>query len=289
MARPLRPQFPGAVYHINARGNDRQDIYYDEKDRIRFLKFLAQTVEQYRWLCHGYCLMTNHYHLLIETPEPNLARGMKRLNSRYCITFNKRHRRAGHVLQGRYDAVVVQKEEYLLELCRYIVLNPVRAYMVEKPDDWKWSSYLATAGRIKPLSFLTTDWVLAHFGKRRKTACANYIKFVYDGIGKEGPWNDIEGRIYLGDTQFIQEVEAWMDPDLVSREVPLVQRKASRPKLSELFDVATLTSKKKRNVRIVAAFQKHLYTQREIGEHLGLHPAYLSQIIGQLREKEGKP
>jgi hypothetical protein len=231
--------------------------------------------------------MTNHYHLLIETPQPNLARGMKRLNSRYCITFNKRHRRAGHVLQGRYDCVVVQKEEYLLELCRYIVLNSVRAYMVEKPDDWKWSSYLATAGIDKPLPFLTTDWVLAHFGKMRRSACQNYIKFVCDGIGRDGPWEKIEGRIYLGDAQFIQEVEAWMDQALVSREVPLIQRKASRPKLEELFTEATLASKKKRNMRIFEAFQSHLYTQREIGEHLGLHPAYLSQIITQLRE--GKP
>ena len=286
MARPLRPQFPGAVYHINARGNDRKDIYYDEKDRIRFLKFLEQTVEQYRWLCHGFCLMTNHYHLLIETTEPNLARGMKRLNSRYCITFNKRHRKVGHVLQGRYDAVVVQKEEYLRELCRYVVLNPVRANMVEKPDDWKWSSYLATAGKDKPPSFLTTDWVLAHFGKKKKTACENYIKFVYDGIGKEGPWNEIEGRIYLGDAQFIQEVEAWMDRDLMSKEVPLVQRKASRPSLEKLFDKSTLGSRRKRNIRIVEAYQKHLYTQRNIGEVLNLHPAYLSRLIKHLLKQK---
>ena len=137
MARPLRPQFPGEVYHITARGNDKQSSYYDEKDDTRFLKILGQTVEQYRWLCHGYCLMTNHYHLLIETREPNLARGMKRLNSRSCITFNKHHRKAAHVLQDRYNSVVVQKETCLLKLCRYIILNPVRAHLVEKPNEWK--------------------------------------------------------------------------------------------------------------------------------------------------------
>jgi hypothetical protein len=230
--------------------------------------------------------MTNHYHLLIETPEPNLARGMKRLNSRYCITFNKRHHRVGHVLQGRYSSVVVQKEEYLLELCRYNVLNPVRANIVEKPDDWKWSSYLATSGKDKAPSFLTTDWLLAHFGRKREAACKNFIRFVYDGIGKEGPWDKVEGGIYLGDAQFIQEVEARIAQDLISKEVPLLQRKASRPSLDELFDKTILASKKSRNVRITEAFQVHLYTQREIGEYLGLHPAYLSQIIAEtLKEK----
>jgi REP element-mobilizing transposase RayT len=287
MTRPLRPQFPGAVYHLTARGNDRQTIFFDEKDKVRFLKFLDQTVEQYRWLCHGYCLMTNHYHLLIETPEPNLARGMKRLNSRYCMKFNKKHSRVGYVLQGRYNSVVIQKEKYLLELCRYIVLNPVRAHMVEIPDNWKWSSYLATAGKQRPLPLLTTDWILARFGKNKKSACENYLKFVYDGIGKDGPWDKVEGGIYLGDARFIQEVEAWRDQDPLSREVPLVQRKASRPKLEELFNEAKISSKKNRNHIIVEAFQEHLYTQREIGEHLNLHPAYLSRLIKPLLNKKG--
>jgi len=287
MARPLRPQFPGALYHITARGNDKQDIFYDERDNLRFLKLLGHTVQQYRWLCHGYCLMGNHYHLILETPEPNLARGMKRLNSRYCITFNKRHLRFGHVLQGRYAAVVVQKEEHLLELCRYTVLNPVRAFFVEKPEDWKWSSYLATAGKTKPPSFLTTGWILAHFGKKQTTAIENYIKFVYDGIGKEGPWDQIEGGIYLGDPQFIQEVEAWADRKLISMEVPLIQRKASRPALEDLFDESVRSSNKQRNIMILQAFQEHLYTQREIGEHLNLHPAYLSRLIKKLLTQKG--
>lgn len=287
MARPLRPQFPGAVYHITARGNDRKTIFLDERDHIRFLKFLGQTVEQYRWLCHGYCLMTNHYHLLIETPEPNLARGMKRLNSLYCITFNRKHGRTGHVLQGRYDSVVVQKEDYLLELCRYIVLNPVRAGRVEKPEDWKWSSYSATAGIEKPLPLLKTDWVLSHFGRRRKTASENYAGFVYEGIGLDGPWDRVEGGIYLGDAEFIREVEARMDRHLLSREIPSAQRVASRPTLDELFRGGVLTAKQRRDLKITEAFQKHLYTQREIGEYLNLHPAYLSRLIKGFLGKKG--
>ena len=287
MARPLRPQFAGAVYHITTRGNDKQTIYFDDKDHARFLKYLDQTVKQYRWLCHGYCLMTNHYHLLIETPEPNLARGMKRLNSRYCITFNKRHRRVGHVLQGRYDAVVVQKEAHLLELCRYIVLNPVRAHMVEKPDDWIWSSFLATAGKKSAPPFLTTDWILAHFGRTRNKACENYIRFVYDGIGKDEPWDKIKGKIYLRDDQFVQEVESLTDQEPVSKEIPLIQRKAARPALDELFDPPTMACRNERNLKISVAFQEHLYTQKEIGEHLDLHPAYLSRLIKRLRNQKG--
>ena len=154
--------------------------------------------------------------------------------------------------------------------------------MVERPDDWIWGSYLATAGKKKPAPFLTTDWILAHFGRKRIPALENYIKFVYDGIGKEGPWDKIEGGIYLGDAQFIQEVEAWTDRELVSKEVPLIQRKASRPSLEELFDEATSTSTEKRNLNIVQAFQEHLYTQKEIGECLNLHPAYLSRLIKKL-------
>jgi putative transposase len=154
--------------------------------------------------------------------------------------------------------------------------------MVEKPDDWTWNSYLAAAGRKAPPPFLPTDWILAHFGRKRKRACENYVKFVYDGLGKEGPWDKIKGRIYLGDDQFVQEVESWMDQGLVSKEVPLMQRKASRPTLEKLFDKSTLESRDMRNMKILEAFQKHLNTQREIGEHLGLHPAYLSRLIKQI-------
>lgn len=287
MARQLRPQFPGAVYHIIARGNDKQTIYYDQQDKLRFLKFLEQTVKQYRWLCHAYCLMTNHYHMLIETPEPNIARGMKRLNSRYCITFNKRHRRAGHVLQGRYGSTVVQKEEYLLELCRYIVLNPVRAFMVEKPEDWKWSSYRATAGLEKPPAFLTTDWILSRFGRNRKTACVDYRKFVHEGIGKEGPWDKVTGGIFLGDPEFVQEVQKLMKEDELSNEIPLEQRKASRPSLEDIFTPKIMKNREKRNAKIVEAFQEHLYTQRIIGEHLKLHPAYISRLIKRTTKQKG--
>ena len=134
MARPLRIEYPGAVYHITSRGNARADIFLMDDDRQVFLDILGNTVEKYNWLCHAFCLLDNHYHLLIETPDPNLSLGMRQLNGVYTQTFNRTHDRVGHVFQGRYKAILVEKESHLLELCRYVVLNPVRAKMVSKPD-----------------------------------------------------------------------------------------------------------------------------------------------------------
>ena len=134
MARPLRIEFPGALYHVTSRGNARQRVFRDDEDREMFLATLAWVVERFGWRCHAYCLMDNHIHLLIETPQPNLSRGMRQLNGVYTQPFNRRHRKVGHLFQGRFKAVLVEKERYLLELARYIVLNPVRAKMVKTPE-----------------------------------------------------------------------------------------------------------------------------------------------------------
>ena len=149
MSRPLRIEYPGAVYHITSRGNEKKPVFKDDQDRDNFLKTLQHVNKRYNWICHAYCLMTNHFHLLIETPDGNLSLGMRQLNGVYTQLFNKWHGRVGHLFQGRYKAILIQKDSHLLEVCRYVVLNPVRAKMVEKPEEWKWSSYLATAGKIK--------------------------------------------------------------------------------------------------------------------------------------------
>ncbi|MFH1142435.1 MAG: transposase, partial [Candidatus Uhrbacteria bacterium] len=149
MARPLRIEFPGATYHVTSRGNARNDIFLSDNDRHQFLKTLSETIERYNWLCHSYCLMGNHYHILIETPEGNLAKGMRQLNGVYTQAFNKINQRVGHIFQGRYKAFLIEKEPYLLEVIRYIVLNPVRALLVNDPKNWKWSSYCAFAGITK--------------------------------------------------------------------------------------------------------------------------------------------
>ena len=147
MARPLRLEYAGALYHITSRGDRREPIYEDDADRKMFMSLLEQVCKTYNWLCHAYCLMGNHYHLLVETPEANLSKGMRQLNGLYTQSYNRNHNRVGHVFQGRYKAILVEKQSYLLELARYIVLNPVRAQMVHVAGDWQWSSYRATIGQ----------------------------------------------------------------------------------------------------------------------------------------------
>ena len=166
MARPLRMEYSGAVYHVTSRGNAGDNIYQDDKDRENFLSVLGTVVKKYHWLCHAYCLMDNHYHLMIETPEANLSTGMRQLNGVYTQRYNRRHGKRGHLFQGRYKAILVDKENYLHELCRYVVLNPVRAGIVDSPEEWKWSSYLETAGFRKPPDYLVVDWIAGIFGDK---------------------------------------------------------------------------------------------------------------------------
>lgn len=161
MARPLPIEFAGALYRLTSRGDRREDIYLDDADREEFLQIFAEVCERFGWACHAYCLMTNHYHLVIETREGTSSRGMRQLNGVYTQRFNQRHRRVGHVFQGRYKAILVQKEAYLLELARYVVLNPVRAGMARAAREWPWSSYRATAGEVEVPCWLSADWLLS--------------------------------------------------------------------------------------------------------------------------------
>jgi REP-associated tyrosine transposase len=202
MARPLRLEFPGALYHVTARGNARQLIYRDEEDRRLYLDLLGKEIDQQGWRCYAYCLMDNHYHLLIETPEPNLVAGMRRLNGVYTQAFNRRHRRVGHLFQGRYKAIVVDKDAYLRELCRYIVLNPVRAAAVKSPERWPWSSYRATSGEASAQSWLAVEEVRALFPGR-----GAYQRFVEEGMGQDAPWAKLRGQIYLGGDDFLKRME----------------------------------------------------------------------------------
>ena len=193
MARPLRLEYPGAVYHVTSRGNARQDIFADDADREKFLSILAATAGRYKWLCHAYCLMDNHYHLLLETPDPNLSLGMRMLNGVYTQAFNRDHQRVGHVFQGRYQAVLVEKAAHLLELCRSIVLNPFAASMVAGPEQWPWSSYRVTAFDEKAPDFLSTSWVLGQFAGTRLRAREAYREFVSEVKQMQAPLGEAEG------------------------------------------------------------------------------------------------
>jgi hypothetical protein len=227
--------------------------------------------------------MENHYHLLIDTPNGNLSMGMRQLNGIYTQKFNRRHGRVGHLLQGRFKAVVVQKDSHLLEACRYVVLNPVRAKMVSRPEEWVWSSYGATAGWMKPHPCLMTEWILSQFSSERKIAEANYRKFVRDGIGAESIWKGVRAQSVLGEGDFIDSLIDYVKGQKEIPEIPKSQRFMNRPTLRDVFEADVLQNKRKRNKKILEAVQEHGYTQREVADHLGLHFTSISRI---LREKE---
>jgi putative transposase len=182
--RPLRAQFPGAIYHVVSRGVLRLPIFLDAGDRPLFLVLLEDAIDRYRWCCHAYCLMGNHFHLLLETPEPNLAAGMQVLNSRYAQLFNRRHGRRGHVFEARYGDVLVVRETQLVSTARYIVLNPVRAAICRNAEDWPWSSFAATTGNASAPPWLTTERLLAEFDSDPTRARAAYARFVAAGAAE---------------------------------------------------------------------------------------------------------
>jgi len=281
MARPLRIEFEGALYHVTSRGNAGSEVFIDDVDRLQFLEILGNTIERFGWICHAYCLMSNHYHLLIETPEPNLSRGMQHLNGVYTQWFNRKHSRFGHLVQGRFKSIVVEKESYLLELARYIVLNPVRAKMVRSARDWRWSSYRATAGQTQPPKFLTTDWLLSQFGKDRASAAHAYRRFVKRGKGID-IWEERIAGVLMGSDSFVQSLRPLLRDLEGNREFSREERLATRPSLNELF--ANVSDKAARNERIHSAVRTHQYRLKEVGDYLGLCYSTISVIAKRVAE-----
>ena len=274
MARPLRLEFAGALYHVTARGDGREDIYLADGDRRLFLDVFAGVQGRYNWTVHAYCLMSNHYHLLVETPDANLSKGMRQLNGVYTQRFNRTYDRVGHVFQGRYKAILVQKEAYLLELARYLVLNPVRARMVRAPGDWPWSSYRAMIGAQTAPEWLQRRWILAAFGKAETEAVASYIRFVAEGKGQPSPWEQLKHQVYLGTDAFVESMRRKVPEGLDLREVPQSKARAIAKPLSyyaRQYD--------NRNRAIAAAYASGGYTMRNIGDFFGLHYSRVSKIV----------
>jgi len=278
MARPLRIEYAGAVYHITSRGNEKKAVFKTDRDRELFLNTLQHVNKRYNWICHAYCLMDNHYHLLIETPDGNLALGMRQLNGVYTQLFNKAHNRTGHLFQGRYKSILIQKDSHLLEVCRYVVLNPVRARMADAPAAWKWSSYRATAGSQAGHPCLTAAWVLGQFSGKRDKAEKEYRQFVGWGIGKS-IWHEVRGQAILGEEAFADKLVDHLRKHKDVPEIARSQRYAHRPELETIFTPAVLKDKQKRNRKIAEAVAGYGYTQRAIADHLGMHFTYVSQLL----------
>jgi len=283
VARPLRIEFPGAVYHVTSRGNGRQEIFLDDQDNSAFLSLLGKTVEHFHWTCHAFCLMVNHYHLMIETPEANLSKGMHHLNANFCQAFNKRHNTVGHLFQGRFKSIVVDRESYLLELARYVVLNPVRAGMVDHPEEWPWSSFRATVGLRSSRSadaaceWLSTSWLLGQFDSDKAAARKRYLDFVSAGIGRNSPWSQLQSQLFLGKETFVDQIRNAIPEKRAVQEIPKSQRYADRPPLKEIFgEWRTL---RKRDEAIVASYATHGYEQKEIADFLNIHYTTVCRAI----------
>jgi len=266
--RALRVLYPGAVYHVTARGNERQLIFRDAIDDREFLRLLELVVERYGWICHGYCLMGNHYHLLIETPRANLPIGMRHLNGCYTRSFNRHWNRVGHLFQGRYKAAVVEKLAYLLKLIRYIALNPVRMEppLCPTPEAYAWSSYRFLLGFASRPEWLTIDWALAQFGDDYDGARRRLKAFVEEGL-RTDPLRAV-GGLYFGDDDFIRDRTAGLT------QIPEIARahwQPLRPGLDEIFRAEADP--------IAVAYRRYGYTLGEIGGHLGCHYSTVSRRL----------
>jgi REP element-mobilizing transposase RayT len=258
MNRPLRIEFPGALYHVTARGNRRGPIYATDSDRYRWLNTLALVCERFHFVVYAYCQMTDHYHLMIETPEGKLARGLRQLNSIYAQYWNRHHATVGHLFQGRYKAILVEKDSHLLELTRYIVLNPVRAGMTKSASQWFWSSYHATAGETPAPRWLDVNWVLGQFNANKSAAISAYKQFIEEGRRNRSPLLDVKEQIFLGNPAHPFKS---VPTDI---EIPRPHRRAVEKPLafySANFD---------RDEAMVRAYVTTLFTQAEIGRHFGV-------------------
>lgn len=293
MSRPLRLEFPGAIWHVTSRGNERRDIVRDDDDRRCFVKLLAHVVRGRHWLLHAWVLMANHYHLLVETPEVGLSRGMKWLNQKYAERFNERYRRVGHLFQGRFKGILVEREGHLLELLRYIVLNPVRCGAVQFAGDYVWSNYRATAGLEAPPPWLEIGWTLQQFGAPNRVAAHDaYRRFVADGRGASyKPWEAVVGQMYLGGAEFCERMQSLVDEREASREHPRAQRTFVRPEIDVIASMVSghfgiplnlLRQKSRGHARkalVQLAVEDGGLTSRSIADWMGVSDCAASKML----------
>ena len=286
MARPLRVEYPGAVYHVINRGNAGEKIFKSFRDREKFLEYLEKAVERFCLTIHTYCLMSNHYHILLETPEPNLSQAIQWINVSYAGYFNRKYQRNGHLFQGRFKSILVDADEYLKQLSRYIHLNPVRANIVKRPAEYQWSSYPAFTGKAPQHEWLEVDWLISQFGRKRKEAVKNYMDFVekVDANELENPSKDLSGGFILGKPDFV----TWVKKTFLSNrsdenEIPQLRELKPKTNIDKIVEAVCFEFKcdiksillkgRKRNVaRDVAIYLAKTLTGetgKKLGEYFG--------------------
>ena len=292
MARPLRITYPGAFYHVTSRGNERKDIFKSKRDRERFLEYLESATQRYNAVIHVYCMMDNHYHLLLETPSGNLPQIMRHLNGAYTTYFNVKRKRSGHLFQGRYKAILVDIDEYAKELSRYIHLNPVRAKMVAIPEAYTWSSYQFYIGKQKSPEWLYIDFILSYFGKKVSIAQNNYQQFVTEIISKkyDSPLDDVISSTLLGSPDFIAFIkDKFLSGKKFDHELPALKELVPKASIHDIFDgVESVFKNEKALARNVKMYLCQRYTGeklRDIGIHFGIEASGVSQACRRVAKK----
>ncbi len=283
MARSLRIEFPGAYYHITSRGNERKNIYRTNKDREKFLSYLKSAHLKYGAIIHAFCLMNNHYHIFMETPRGNLSQIMLHLNGAYTNYFNIRHKRRGHLFQGRYKAILVEADSYAAELSRYIHLNPVRASLVDRPDKYNWSSYRHYIGKKKRLEWMTIDFILGYFDSRNTYAQRKYQEFVTSQINiqSESPLEKTVASTILGSDNFIEMIkDQYIDRKKKDRSVPAVKELIDSPEIEEIYRKVEVLCNDTSLSRSMTIYLLHKFSDKrlkEIGSFFGIGDSGVSQ------------
>ena len=279
MSRPVRIEFPGANYYVTSKGNSDKAIFMDDEDRAVFLNVVDTVVSRFEWIIHSYVLMDNHYHLVVDCPNANLSKGMRQLNGVYTQHFNRRHSAEGPLFQGRFKSILFEKETYLLPLCRHTVLNPVRCGVVTTPPKYRWSSYRAHIGLVKPQGWLCTETLLGQFGKREKDNQRKYRDFVKLNMNEPSPLDGRAAQVLLGSPRFIEEMHPILNGEKVAKRGPKAAKR--RRSISSLCKNVENKTRDERNKIIRRAHIEHSYTLKEIGDYLGLHYTTVSKVVNQ--------
>lgn len=305
MGRPIRVEYPGALYHITSRGNERKKIFLEDGDRIKFLKILEDYHDRYGILIHSYVLMDNHYHLILETPRGNLLRVMHGINSSYTGYFNRKYGRSGHLFQGRYKGILVEKDAYLLSLSRYVHLNPMRVGVVGRLEQYQWSSYPGYIGKEKESKWVEYAWVLSQFGRDKGRARRRYREYTEEGVRVDTrtPLSNLHGQILLGGEGFIGQIKGMLKGKRLSQEIVDRKRWMEHPSPIEVVRVISdafginqeeiLDRKRRTNIaRKVAIYFCQRYTglsNEAIGELFGgIHYSAVSKVTARIRGEVDK-
>jgi REP element-mobilizing transposase RayT len=300
MARPLRIEYEGAVYHIMGKGNRGEFIFSEDRDKEVCLDFLERAGQRYGITVYGWCIMGNHYHLLISTPERTLGRAMHFIGSGYGSYMRRYRGWIGHVFAGRYKSICVEKESYLLELSRYLHLNPVKAGVVKKPEEYRWSSYRHYIGKEKSPKWLHTEWLLAEYGRTDRTAGNRYKEFVESGMDKPGeyPAERIVGQAVIGSDGFVQKVIKKVNKGKERADATAKRAFSGKPGADEIYRIVSeyygekdlLGNRRAQEMFVCLAKEAGNSLNREIAEKVGVKcpSAITHQYKRTLKRMEGE-